>query len=115
MGGCPPFLILKNTSMRVLGIVGDNVSSPNYSFMCPGCHSEHFIWTGRPGYTGPVWSFNFDVDRPTFNPSLLVRVPEGDKMNTCHSFIRDGRIQFLDDCTHSLKGQTVDLPDLSVV
>jgi len=29
----------------------------------------------------------------------------------CHSFVTDGRIQFLGDCTHTLAGQTVDLPD----
>ena len=29
----------------------------------------------------------------------------------CHSFVTDGRIQFLGDCTHSLAGQTVDLPE----
>lgn len=29
----------------------------------------------------------------------------------CHSFVTDGKIQFLNDCFHSLKGQTVDLPD----
>ncbi len=28
----------------------------------------------------------------------------------CHSFLTDGRIQFLDDCTHAMAGQTVDLP-----
>lgn len=28
----------------------------------------------------------------------------------CHSFVTDGRIQFLTDSWHSLKGQTVDLP-----
>ena len=30
----------------------------------------------------------------------------------CHSFIKDGQIQFLGDCTHSLAGQTVALPNL---
>lgn len=30
----------------------------------------------------------------------------------CHSFVTDGRIQFLSDCTHSLAGQTVDLPEM---
>ena len=30
----------------------------------------------------------------------------------CHHFIRDGKIQFLGDCTHALRGQTVDLPDI---
>jgi hypothetical protein len=27
----------------------------------------------------------------------------------CHSFITDGKIEFLSDCTHSLAGQTVEL------
>ena len=30
----------------------------------------------------------------------------------CHSHVREGRIQFLSDCTHALVGQTVDLPDI---
>lgn len=29
----------------------------------------------------------------------------------CHSFVRAGKIEFLGDCTHALKGQTVPLPD----
>ena len=34
------------------------------------------------------------------------------RINTvCHSFVTDGRIQFLADCTHALAGQTVDLPE----
>jgi hypothetical protein len=28
----------------------------------------------------------------------------------CHVFITNGQIQFLDDCTHALKGQTVPIP-----
>jgi hypothetical protein len=28
----------------------------------------------------------------------------------CHSFVTDGRIQFLGDCTHHPVGQTVPLP-----
>ena len=32
--------------------------------------------------------------------------------SVCHSFITDGRIQFLGDCTHELKGQTVELPEV---
>ena len=31
----------------------------------------------------------------------------------CHSFVREGRIEFLSDCTHALAGQTVELPDFS--
>jgi hypothetical protein len=33
------------------------------------------------------------------------------KCSVCHSFVTDGRIQFLGDCTHALAGQTVDLPE----
>jgi hypothetical protein len=29
----------------------------------------------------------------------------------CHSFVTDGRIQFLTDCTHAFAGRTVDLPE----
>lgn len=70
-------------------------------FFCPGCQSPH----------GPdtSWSFNGDVDRPTLRPSVLVTQPPTPMR--CHSFVTDGRIEFLSDCTHSLAGQTVDLPD----
>lgn len=65
------------------------------------------------------WTFNGDYERPTFKPSILVKgtdwdgkVPgQGITRTVCHSFVTDGRIQFLGDCTHSLAGQTVDLPD----
>lgn len=33
------------------------------------------------------------------------------KCYLCHSFVTDGRIQFLSDSTHDLAGQTVDLPE----
>jgi len=36
-----------------------------------------------------------------------------DKHSTvCYSYITDGRIQFLSDCTHELANQTVDLPPI---
>lgn len=33
----------------------------------------------------------------------------------CHSFVVDGRIQFLGDCTHELVDKTVDIPDFDTV
>ena len=30
----------------------------------------------------------------------------------CHTWITDGKAQFLDDCTHNLRGQTLDLEDI---
>ncbi|MFP4141499.1 MAG: DUF6527 family protein [Phycisphaerae bacterium] len=100
-----------------------------YAIFCPGCQAEHFV----PVEGSPRWGFNGDLARPTFNPSLLLRtghyVPgrqgkrcwcdfnrehpddPGPTCRVCHSFVREGRIQFLGDCTHELAGQTVDLPD----
>jgi hypothetical protein len=99
-------------------------------FMCPGCKEMHQVTVGDG--PGPRWGFNGDYDRPTFTPSVLVR---GHKVirdeagkwtgewerdasgnpvpSVCHSFVRDGQIQFLGDCTHALAGQTVSLEAVS--
>ena len=95
-------------------------------FHCPGCNEVHAVTIGDG--PGPRWGFNGDYDRPTFTPSILVRgnkvVKDDDGIWTgdwqrdaagnlipevCHSFVRDGQIQFLSDCTHGLAGQTVPL------
>jgi hypothetical protein len=92
-------------------------------FRCPGCDSVHGVSVGEG--QGPRWGFNSDYDRPTFTPSVLVSWSEPsdisaefddtskDKKMICHSFVTDGQIQFLGDCTHGLAGQTVDLPNFS--
>jgi len=73
-------------------------------FECPGCGIAHAFRVSGPG---PVWEWNGDLDRGTFSPSLLCRWDE----NVCHAFVRAGRIQFLNDCTHPLAGQTHDIPE----
>ena len=61
--------------------------------------------------------YNGDAEKPTFTPSVLVTYngsdagKDGAPPSVCHSFVTDGRIQFLADCTHALAGQTVGLPD----
>ncbi len=87
-----------------------------YSFHCPGCLEPHVIPT-KPADRG--WDFTGDEDRPTFTPSILVHphgvlLADGTVGQTprCHSFVRDGRIEFLSDSTHALAGQTVDLPEV---
>lgn len=80
----------------------------NYLFHCPGCDMLHEIWD-KQAKRGGGWEFNGDFEKPTFSPSYLTRAPN---FINCHSFIRDGMIQFLDDCHHALKGQTVPLPDV---
>lgn len=86
-------------------------------FNCPACNSTHCI----NFHPTRMWTVTGTDDKPTFYPSVSVTtgravdptfIPqEGDPPERCHSYVTDGRIQFLDDCTHALKGQTVDLPD----
>jgi hypothetical protein len=82
-------------------------------FECPGCESLHVVYVGRA--MRPVWEFNENVDRPTVSPSVLVTWTERPRTaaieKVCHSFIKDGMIQFLGDCTHALAGQTVEIPE----
>lgn len=71
------------------------------AFWCPGCNSEHHISIGRNG-----WPWNENYDRPTF--ALFIK-----ERGTffCHYEIRNGKIEYLSDCTHGLRGMTVDLPN----
>lgn len=96
-------------------------SEDRWLFECPGCGCAHFV--------NAKWTFNGDVDKPTVSPSILVtarksptdeqvtRIMDGEDLDMelphtrCHSFVKDGKIQFLGDCTHELAGQTVELPD----
>jgi len=61
---------------------------------------------------GRGWTFTGTLERPTYAPSQLTRYGQNAGASVCHTFIRDGKIEFLGDCTHDLKGQTVPLPPL---
>jgi hypothetical protein len=102
------------------------------AFMCPGCRTTHHLPIAGAG----AWGYNGKPEAPTFTPSVLVRWgckvsgaklrPDGkcaaceeakaegepSMCGACHSFVTDGQIQFLGDCTHDLAGQTVPLPPL---
>ncbi len=81
------------------------------SFRCPGCGWPHSINVAvdPEAPNRPVWDWNGSDEKPTFSPSILVR--GGELNGICHSFVRDGQIQFLADCKHDLAGKTVELPD----
>lgn len=89
---------MKMTADLVQPIVKTSHGTIGYTAYCPGCKFEHVIYTKR---------FNGNVKSPSFFPSLLIRFPANNKNNICHSFIKDGKWQFLNDCTHELAGQTV--------
>jgi hypothetical protein len=104
-------------------------------FWCPGCDGAHQVRVQTADSPHPCWSWDGDAERPTFSPSILVRgvemtdkgradyeawAAEGFKQpspasfesrpSVCHSFVTDGQIAFLGDCTHKLAGQIVPLP-----
>jgi hypothetical protein len=57
------------------------------------------------------WNWNGDIEKPTLSPSILQTAgPDGHK-DICHCFVRDGVIEFCGDCTHSLTGKSMPLPD----
>lgn len=98
--------------MSAISRILRQVEGGRLMFRCPGCDSAHGIRVGAG-----QWGWNGSVDKPTFRPSILVSYNgadagiDGAPPAVCHSFVTDGCIQFLDDCTHELAGQTVDLPD----
>lgn len=94
--------------MKFLSI-SDKDQGPDYLFYCPGCKTHHGVWTKDRGEKTAKWDFNNDLNSPTVSPSLLIRYPQGDKMKICHSFIRNGYIEFLHDCTHELAGKILPL------
>ena len=77
-----------------------------YLFFCPGCETYHYV---RTEGQQPTWSLSgLENDKPTVKPSIRVRYGNNE---VCHLFITDGKIQFLNDCTHKLAGKTVTIPD----
>ena len=79
-----------------------------WAFQCPGCRYEHAFRVSGD-ISRPQWKWNGSQEKPTFTPSLMVF--GSDPSKRCHSFVTNGKIQFLADCFHSLAGQTVELPD----
>lgn len=80
------------------------------AFHCPACDTEHHVGVGPS--SKPSWDWNNDMNHPTFSPSILTwKRWRGKDEQRCHSYVRDGKIQFLNDCEHSFAGKTVDLPD----
>lgn len=95
-----------------MGIKVKTTSDGKKIFKCPGCNGFHSLPVSGGGH--PCWSFNGDHEKPTFSPSILTRHWSNGRINPpdiCHSFVNEGKIQFLDDCTHSLRGEIVEIPD----
>lgn len=92
----------------------------DYGYWCPACNAMHTIAVSKKNHSGASWSFDGNAAAPTFAPSINYKVNTPDMgehyqphigSTICHHFVRAGRIEFCGDCTHALRGQTVDLPD----
>ena len=109
-----------------------SVAGGGLTYWCQGCQEAHTVWTGDG--PGPRWTWNGDVDKPVFGPSVLVQgvkrltdeqhaaymrgepLPEPVPLR-CHTFVgcngaKPGEVIFLSDCTHNLAGQVLPLPEL---
>lgn len=73
-----------------------------WQIMCPGCGYIHAL-------SPYVHRFNNNIENPTFSPSLL---QDHNPEKVCHSFVVNGKMQFLGDCFHDLKNQTIELPEI---
>lgn len=58
------------------------------------------------------WSWNGNTEKPTLKPSILTEVKYGDTVYRCHSFVNDGVIQFLSDCSHERVNTSIELMDV---
>jgi hypothetical protein len=88
--------------------------SPDFVVFCPACQTEHGIWTTERNYNRAIWKFNNSLVSPTFAPSVKITIghhPQPPEI--CHFFIRDGKIEYCDDCTHAMAGRTVELPEFN--
>lgn len=82
----------------------------HYWWWCPGCDQTRngmglHVFDSR-------WTFNGDFDSPSFDGSYLANSTWAGEPTICHSFIRNGQIEYLTDCTHPLAGQTVPMPPI---
>lgn len=99
---------------KILQLLSEN----RLLFQCPGCNKIHTVAIGAG--KGERWQWNGDPEKPTFSPSIKVVYPANSKTaeskdqyseQICHFSVENGEIRFLEDCTHSLAGQTVQIPD----
>lgn len=115
---------MKNGKLRV-------TEDGTHLWYCPACKTWHGGNVNLNNY-GPNWNFDNNYNNPTFSPSFLVRSghhiagsssddcwckynkdhPDDQapfKCGICHTFVRDGKIEYLSDCTHEFAGKIINM------
>lgn len=89
---------------------------------CPGCKRIHTVRVdGPPSIPGNhKWQLTGTPDNPSLHPSVRFFYPESAYKDNpdlpwyqCHYNVKNGRLEFHSDCSHELKGQTIDMPELT--
>lgn len=88
------------------------VNDSLYRHYCPACNLMHPVHVNPPGEAGDKWTWNGDVEKPTYSPSFKQSNWQVDRPKTCHYFIADGKLQYCTDSDHAFAGQTIELPDV---
>lgn len=99
-----------------------------YYFYCAGCQHNHSIvtkwgdvqldrWHKKmdqkdKNSNPPMWRFTGSLDHPTISPSVLYKWAAGEKSGVCHFFVKQGVIEYLEDCTHQFKGKKLGLENV---
>lgn len=87
-----------------------HIENGEYKIYCEGCRHHHFINTQERNSNNAIWKFNGDLNRPTFIPSIHIKV-EG--VSICHFTITDGIIKYENDCEHDLRESTRPLTEIA--
>lgn len=109
------------TKMRRIGSA-DGHTAGGLAHWCPACEEMHAFAIDGKNYNGAQWTWDGNVEYPTFTPSMNIRTdprptvpvgrPDAGWIDVCHYFLRAGVIEYLGDCTHAMKWQSVPLPEL---
>ena len=91
-----------------------------FGHWCPGCDEMHVFAVEGKNHAGASWTFDGNLEKPTFDPSMNITVngpgkpgyDPAEPTEVCHYFLQAGELKYLNDCTHKLKNKTVSLPDL---
>ena len=85
-----------NPVMQVRPVEG---REDHYALWCPGCDDLHMITA--------AWTWDGNLEAPTFDPSILCTGGPGGDTYRCHSFLKAGVWEYLTDCSHAMAGQRV--------
>lgn len=85
-----------------------------YIVWCPACGHAHSFdcWPGAGRPDGPGWTFDGNIEQPTFTPSLRIFISrDGKEQTLCHFNLTRGKLHYCSDMSvpHSLSGQVVDM------